>query len=214
MANKKYKLGWGEESKITSAIQNGSLDGGDLIITKDTKRIAFIDPNEDVVHFLKSRLISFDNLTDAQSYASTSKSAYAGELITVLVDGKQKTYRLQSAETGYILEDIESGTTGLKQYVQVVDEFPEAGQEQGVIYIVGSVGKMWAGSEWRILFENVDALKVEIDKKAPLENPEFTGTVSVDGEEVALKSYAESLKEQAVTEAKTYINSSLTLIEF
>ena len=153
-------------------------------------------------------------MTDAQSYASTSKSAYAGELITVLVDGKQKTYRLQSTETGYTLEDIESGTTGLKQYVQVVDEFPEAGQEQGVIYIVGSVGKMWTGSEWRVLFENVDALKVEIDKKAPLENPEFTGTVSVDGEEVALKSYAESLKEQAVTEAKTYINSSLTLIEF
>ena len=43
MANKKYKLGWGEESKISSAIQSGLLDGGDLVVTKDTKRLAFID---------------------------------------------------------------------------------------------------------------------------------------------------------------------------
>ena len=193
MAKKKYKLGWGEESKISSAIQSGLLDGGDLVVTKDTKRLAFIDPNDDVIHFIKNRLTGFDTLDDASAYASSSKSAYAGELISVLVNGKQKTYRLQSAESGYTLEDIESGVTGVKQYVQVVESFPEVGQEEGVIYISGAVGKIWTGSEWRTVFEDVISIKEELDKKASLENPEFTGIISVDGEEVALKSYVEQL---------------------
>ena len=193
MAKKKYKLGWGEENKIASAIQKGLLDGGDLVITKDTKRIAFIDPNEDIIHFLKSRLITFDNLEDAQSYANTSKTAYAGELISVLVGNKQKTYRLQNAGSGYVIEDIESGTTGLKQYVQIVDNFPEIGQEEGVIYISDTTGKIWTGSEWRTVFEDITQVKEALDKKAPLNNPEFSGIIKVDGEEVALKSYVEQL---------------------
>lgn len=193
MAKNKYKLGWGEESKISSAIKNGLLDGGDLVITKDTKRLAFIDPNDDVIHFIKSRLITFSSLEDAKDYATSSTSAYAGELISVMVGEKQKTYRLQSADTGFTLEDIESGLNGLKQYVQVVDAFPEAGQEEGVIYISGSTGKIWNGFAWQTVFEDVSTIKDELDKKAPLENPEFAGLLKVDGEEVALKSYVETL---------------------
>ena len=193
MAKKKYKLGWGEEAKILSAIESGLLDGGDLVVTKDTKRLAFIDPNDEVIHFVKNRLTGFNTLEDARDYAYSSKAAYAGELISVLVNGKQKTYRLQSAESGYTLEDIESGVTGIKQYVQIVESFPDAGQEEGVIYISGTVGKIWTGSEWKTVFEDVASIKEELDKKAPIENPEFTGIVSVDGEEVALKSYVEQL---------------------
>lgn len=54
MAKKKYKLGWGDESKISSAISSGLLDGGDLVVTKDTKRIAFIDPSTESIYFLKA----------------------------------------------------------------------------------------------------------------------------------------------------------------
>lgn len=193
MAKKKYKLGYGDEGKISSAIQNGLLDGGDLIVTKDTKRLAFIDPNDEVVHFIKNRLTGFNSLEEARDYASSSKAAYAGELISVLVNDKQKTYRLQSAESGYTIEDIESSTTGIKQYVQIVESFPEAGQEEGIIYISGTTGKIWTGSEWKTIFEDISPIKEELDKKAPLKNPEFKGVLSVDGEEVALKSYVEQL---------------------
>lgn len=98
MAKKKYKLGWGDESKISSAISSGLLDGGDLVVTKDTKRIAFIDPSTESIHFLKSKLLSFDSVQDAKDYAASDKSAYAGELIAVLVGGNRKhiDYRLQS----------------------------------------------------------------------------------------------------------------------
>ncbi len=60
MAKKKYKLGWGDESKISSAISSGLLDGGDLVVTKDTKRIAFIDPSTESIYFLKSKLLYMD----------------------------------------------------------------------------------------------------------------------------------------------------------
>lgn len=193
MAKKKYKLGWGDESKISSAISSGLLDGGDLVVTKDTKRIAFIDPSTESIHFLKSKLLSFDSVQDAKDYAASDKSAYVGELITVLVGGKQKTYRLQAAESGYTIEDIESGTSGSKQYVQVSDAFPTSGQEEGVIYIVGSVGKIWTGSEWKVIFEDISSIEEKLDKKANVENPDFTGILSVNGEEVALKSYVEKL---------------------
>lgn len=214
MAKGKYKLGWGEEGKISSAIKEGLLDGGDLIVTKDTKRLAFIDPNDELVHFIKSRLISFDNLDDAKSYAASSKSAYAGELISVTVNGSQKTYRLQSAESGYTIENIESNATTSKQYVQIVDSFPTTGQEENVIYISGTVGKIWTGSEWKTIFEDVGTIAEELDKKAPIENPQFTGIVSVDGDEVALKSYVDETKTQVVDEVKDYIDSAITLIEF
>lgn len=213
MANKKYKLGWGAESKISSAIENGLLDGGDLVITKDTKRIAFIDPNDETVHFIKSRLLGFDTVEEAQEYAETNQSAYAGELISVSIDGKQRTYRLQPAETGYTIEDVGVKQSDLKQYVQVVEEFPESGQEEGIIYISGTTGKIWAGSEWRIVFEDVTPIKEELEKKAPLENPEFTGIISVDGEEVALKSYVEQLVANIPTLAPEKVDSENPLPE-
>lgn len=193
MANKKYKLGWGEESKISSAIQNGLLDGGDLVVTKDTKRLAFIDPKDQSVLFVKNKMLSFDTIEDAQSYASSDKSAYAGELISVLVSGKQKTYRLQSAESGYSIEEIGTSTNSIKQYVQILESFPEQGQEEGVIYISDTTGKIWTGSNWKTVFEDIKPIKDELEKKALIDNPEFTGIISVNGEEVALKSYVEQL---------------------
>lgn len=154
MAEKKWRLGWGNEGNILSAIEAGILDGSDLIITKDTKRVAFVRPNDEGVLFTKSRLETFDNLSKAQEYASSDVSAYVGELISVLVNGKYKTYRLQEAESGYELEDIENQLDG-RQCVQIVSEFPEYGQEEGVIYIVGTTGKIWNGSEWVTIFEDI-----------------------------------------------------------
>lgn len=193
MAKERNKLGWGNESDIKAAVKANKLDGGDLVITKDTKRLAFIDiHNEDIIHFVKSRMIVFDSLEDAKNYASSDKSAYAGELISVLINGKQKTYRLQPIGSGFEIEDINSDTK-LKQYVQVVDSFPETDQEEGVIYISGNTGKVWNGSDWKVVFEDINPIKEELNKKAPLENPEFTGVITVDGNEVALKSYVEQM---------------------
>lgn len=166
MADKKWRLGYGNESNISSAIEAGKLDGSDLIITKDTKRVAFVRPADNSVLFSKSKLETFDTVEAANTYAESDTSAYAGELISVLVNGKYKTYRLQSAKSGYTIEDINSDIQ-TKQYVRIMDKLPESDQEEGVIYIVGPTGSIWTGSKWKVVFEDVasveDRIKVYVN---------------------------------------------------
>lgn len=153
MADKKWRLGYGNESAIHAALESGKLDGSDLIITKDTGRIAFVRPSDKSVLFAKYKLETFDSEENAKKYAASDLSAYAGELISVLVGDKYKTYRLQQEESGFEIEDI-NADVDTKQYVQIVADYPESGQEEGIIYIVGTTGKIWTGSEWRVVFED------------------------------------------------------------
>lgn len=161
MADKKWRLGYGNESNISSAIEAGKLDGSDLIITKDTKRVAFVRPADNSVLFSKSKLETFDTVEAANTYAESDTSAYAGELISVLVNDKYKTYRLQSAKSGYTIEDINSDIQ-TKQYVRIMDKLPESDQEEGVIYIVGPTGSIWTGSKWKVVFEDVASVEDRI----------------------------------------------------
>jgi len=145
------------------------------------------------------------SLAEAQSYAATA-TAYAGQTIKALLeDGKYHEYILQPTEAGYTLEEVGAiKQSDLKQYVMVVDALPESGQEQGVLYIKDTTGSIWTGTEWKEVFWDVTANIAAIDKKigeiedaldekAPIANPVFSGVVKVGEEEVALKSYVESL---------------------
>lgn len=148
----------------------------------------------------------YSTLAEAQNYASTSAIAYPGQTIKAKTeDGKYHSYVLQPSEAGYVLEEVGAvNESDLKQYVQVVDSLPESGQEESVLYINGTDGKVWTGSAWRKVFwdvsadvtavsKRVTALETEIDAKAPIENPVFSGVVKVGEEEVALKSYVDGL---------------------
>ena len=106
MADKKWRLCYGNESDIVPSIEAGKLDGADLIITKDTKRVVFVRPDKTVL-FTKAKLETFDSIESANTYLTT-ESVYAGELISVLVHNKYKTYRVQESESGFVLEDIET----------------------------------------------------------------------------------------------------------
>lgn len=118
MADKKWRLGYGNEAAIVPAIESGKLDGADLIVTKDTKRIAFVRPSDKSILFVKSKLETFDSIESANAYLATDKSAYAGEIISVLVNNKYKTYRVQELEYGFALEDIDLTEDKLKKYVE------------------------------------------------------------------------------------------------
>lgn len=144
---------------------------------------------------------------EAQTYAA-SPIAYPGQTIKAMrEDGKYHSYILQPSESGYTLEEVGGvAQSELKQYTVVVDALPSSGQEQGVLYIntSDSTGSVWTGSEWKQVFKEVTAditalderisdLETEIEKKAPIENPVFSGVVKVGEEEVALKSYVDGL---------------------
>lgn len=148
----------------------------------------------------------YDSYDAAVSYAS-SPIAYAGQTIKALVGNKYVSYVLQPSESGYQLEEVGAvKESDLKQYVVVDSTLPESDQEQGVIYIntTDKTGSIWNGSAYIQVFkdvqvdidtlnEAVESLSTDVDAKAPIANPAFTGSVTVDGEAVALKSYVDGL---------------------
>ena len=143
-----------------------------------------------------------ESLSAAQTYAKAA-NAYAGQVITALVNNKYQAYVLQPGESGYTLEKVGVDASEVKQYV-IIGTRPESGQQQGTIYIDNNVGYIWNGSAYVKVFEDVSTsiedfktrigkLETNIELKAPLNSPSFTGTVKVEGNEVATQTYVNSL---------------------
>ena len=129
----------------------------------------------------------WESLAEAQAYLN-NPTAYAGQTIKVKVGDKFKTYTLQESGESLTMEEIGAEVT-IKQFVQVVSALPESGQEQGVLYLntTDSTGSIWTGSEYKEIVQDAQ-LKVnnlrtelmeEINKKAPIDSPTFTGTVTL-----------------------------------
>ena len=168
----------------------------------------------------------YSTLAEAETYASSSAIAYAGQTVKALTeDGKYHTYTLQPSEAGYALEEIGSvNESELTQYVMVVDALPESGQVEGVLYINNTDGYIWTGSAWRKVFWDITSdltavdnrvtdLETDITTRAPIENPVFSGVVKVGEDEVALKSYVEGLFANLVSAEPGIVSSTSPLPE-
>lgn len=162
----------------------------------------------------------YSTLAEAELYASSSAIAYAGQTVKAMTeDGKYHSYILQPSDAGYVLEEQGAvNESDLKQYVMVVEELPESGQVEGILYINNTDGYVWTGSDWRKVFWDVTAdvtavadrvatLETEIETKAPIENPVFSGIVKVGEDEVALKSYVEGLFANLTSAEPGVVNS-------
>ena len=141
----------------------------------------------------------------AEAYAATA-TAYAGQSVKALgADGKYHEYILQPSDAGYVLEEVGAiKEEDLKQYVRVVDALPESGQIEGVLYICGTDGSIWTGTEWKQVFWDltsdlngvsgrVKTLEDNMSNYAPLVAPQFTGDVRIDGNKVATMTYVDAL---------------------
>ena len=153
----------------------------------------------------------YESLGEAQSYAK-NPIAYAGQIITVKEGDKYNAYILDGEAGTYTLSKVGVDASAVKNYVQVVTELPSSGQEQGVIYIntTDSKGYIYDGSEFQVIFEDVtneegeslqeqlENLETELAAKAPINNPVFTGTVTLAADptqnlEAATKQYVDRL---------------------
>ena len=153
----------------------------------------------------------YESLGEAQSYAQ-NPIAYAGQIITVKEGDKYNAYILDGEAGTYTLSKVGVDASAVKNYVQVVTELPSSGQEQGVIYIntTDSKGYIYDGSEFQVIFEDVtneegeslqeqlENLETELAAKAPINNPVFTGTVTLAADptqdlEAATKQYVDRL---------------------
>jgi len=153
----------------------------------------------------------YESLGEAQSYAK-NPIAYAGQIITVKEGENYNAYILDGDAGAYTLSKVGIDASAVKNYVQVVSELPGTGQEQGVIYIntTDSKGYIYDGSEFQVIFEDVtneegeslqeqlENLETELAAKAPINNPVFTGTVTLAADpqsnlEAATKQYVDRL---------------------
>lgn len=153
----------------------------------------------------------YESLGEAQSYAK-NPIAYAGQIITVKEGENYNAYILDGDAGAYTLSKVGVDASAVKNYVQVVTELPSSGQEQGVIYIntTDSKGYIYDGSEFQVIFEDVtneegeslqeqlENLETELAAKAPINNPVFTGTVTLAADpttnlEAATKQYVDRL---------------------
>ena len=148
----------------------------------------------------------YASLGEAQAYAQ-NPIAYAGQIITVLEDGEYVPYVLNGSAGAYTLSKIGMDTSAVKNYVQVVTELPDTGQEQGVIYVntIDGKGYIYDGSDFQTIFEDttdlasaVGSLETEVEGKADLAGATFTGTVTLAADpqnnlEAATKQYVDRL---------------------
>lgn len=152
---------------------------------------------------------------EAETYAK-QPNAYAGQVITAKVNGKYKAFVLQGENGNCTLEAVGADPSALKQYV-IVGTRPESGQQQGVIYIDTNVGYIWDGVKWVKVFEDVSTsitdfqkritkLESDINLKANIANANFTGTVKLEGKDLATKEYAESLVNAAKSDVPIVID--------
>lgn len=177
-----------------------------------------------------------DSMGAAETYAASAK-AYAGQMIQVLVDGAYIPYVLNGEAAPYELTPVfDAESVDTKNYVQIVDALPAADQEQGVIYITtaDNKGQIWNGTEWVVVFESIEGLNTrvgtlegemdtveqaveDLDAKfanyAPINNPVFTGTVTLAADpsadlEAATKQYVDRLVENLVSCAPGVLNAS------
>lgn len=158
----------------------------------------------------------WDSNAEAVNYAK-QPNAYGGQIISVKTpEGKYKAYVLQGENGNCTIEPLGADPSTLKQYV-VVGSRPESGQEQGVIYIEGTVGYIWDSSKWVKVFEDVSTsisdfrtriqkLEKDINLKANIANPNFTGTAKLEGKELATKEYADSIVAAAKSEVPIVID--------
>lgn len=145
----------------------------------------------------------WDSYQEAQTYIKAA-NAYGGQIISAkMEDGNYKAFILNPGDGGYTLTPLGADASSVKQYV-IIGTRPESGQEQGVIYIENNVGYIWNGSGWQKIFSDVSTdiedlksrvstIENDIDLKAPLVSPTFTGTVTVEGNAVATQTWVNSL---------------------
>lgn len=148
-----------------------------------------------------------ESIEAAQTYAK-SATAYAGQTIKVLQNGKYETYVLNGSKGAYTLDKIGVDQSQLKNYVQVVSALPETSSaEQGVIYIntTDSKGYIYNGTKFKVVFEDVQgltnrvkAIENKLPEFAKLAGSTFTGEVLLHADptknlQAATKQYVDRL---------------------
>lgn len=80
--SKYSKLGYGDSTNLDTAIENGVIDGRDIVITKDTSELYYIrdDKTKQVV---RTRTLVFDSEEAANTALNKDPATYAGQSVMI-----------------------------------------------------------------------------------------------------------------------------------
>lgn len=105
------KLGYGKYDRVNTAVDSGTLDARDLVITRDTSEFIYIrdDLSQQVI---RPRLRCFDNLLTALSELNSSGDTYAGQFICIKNDGGEyEPYIVQQGTSTFEVQPLITSQT-------------------------------------------------------------------------------------------------------
>ena len=107
------KLGYGNLADLPAAIESGKIDGKDIVITKDTSELIYIDDDKNPQH-IRMRTLVFDSIEEAKEQLAKNSDTYAGQTIMIRDEnGKYQPYTVQTADEGFVVEPFATTATGL-----------------------------------------------------------------------------------------------------
>lgn len=112
MGDSTMEFGYGNASAIDEAIESGTLDEKDLVLTKDTSELIYIKSDK-TKQFIRPRVLCFDSESDALTALNQNSDTYAGQPIAIKnsSDGKYYPYTVQQGASSYTVEPVASITT-------------------------------------------------------------------------------------------------------
>ena len=113
MPNASMKFGYGNKENISTAIENGTIDEKDLVLTKDTSELFYVKDDK-TTQVVRPRLRCFESLDEAVTEVNKSADTYAGQPVSVksAVDGKYYTYMVQQGSSAFTVEPVVTTVSG------------------------------------------------------------------------------------------------------
>lgn len=106
MASKYSKLGYGNYENIDSAVEAGTLNSKDIVITKDTSELIYIK-DDNSKQKIKSRVSTYDSEDDAITQLNEQADTYAGQPVAIKNNvGEYEAYVVQQGEEGFMVSPV------------------------------------------------------------------------------------------------------------
>lgn len=112
--SKYSKLGYGNSANLDTAIENGVIDGKDIVITKDTSELYYIRDDK-TKQAVRPRVQVFDSESEANEELNNDSSTYAGQTVMIKDDsGKYIPWVVQkkSDSDKFEVESLSVASTG------------------------------------------------------------------------------------------------------
>lgn len=100
------KLGYGKYDRVNKAVDSGTLDARDLVITRDTSEFIYIrdDLSQQVI---RPRLRCFDDIFTALTELNNSADTYAGQFVCIKNEnGDYEPYMVQQGTSNFEVQPM------------------------------------------------------------------------------------------------------------